>query len=296
MSKLVRCISSDGTLLIAAADTTDIVRRAAAIHHTTNVCSAALGRLLTAASFMGHMLKEEEASVTLRVNGGGPAGSLIAVSDSSGHVRGYIEDPAADVPLKHAGKLDVGAAVGKNGTLTVMKDFGAGDPYIGQTPLVSGEIAEDVTAYYAISEQTPTVCALGVLTVPVSREIITAGGLLIQLMPTADEQTIGAVEACVGSLKPVTTMLTDGLTPFDICRAALPSFSVELLGEYEIGYRCNCSRTRVEDALISTGETELRQMAQDPVTEVQCHFCEKKYRFSGEEILALLTRAKKQED
>lgn len=153
MGKLVRCISTDGTLLIMAADTTDIVREACSIHHTTNVCSAALGRLLTAASFMGHMLKEENASVTLRVNGGGPAGSVIAVSDSRGNVRGYIENPEVELPLKMPGKLDVGGAVGADGTLTVMKDFGAGDPYIGQVPLVSGEIAEDITAYYAASEQ-----------------------------------------------------------------------------------------------------------------------------------------------
>ena len=292
MGKLVRCISEDGTLLVMAADTTDIVRRAVQIHHTTNVCSAALGRLLTAASFMGHMLKEEEASVTLRVNGGGETGSVIAVSDSHGNVRGYIENPSVEIPLKYPGKLDVGGAVGRDGSLTVMKDFGTGDPYIGQVPLVSGEIAEDITAYYAASEQTPTVCALGVLTVPVQRDIITAGGLLIQLLPTADTHVIDKVEACVKQLQPVTTMLTDGLTPVEICRKALPAFTIECLGEYDIAYRCACSRDKVEQALLSTGEGGLAEMAQDPYTEVTCHFCDKVYTFTAEEIKALAKKAK----
>ena len=291
MGKLVRCISRDGTLLAMAADTTDIVREAAAIHHTTNVCSAALGRLLTAASFMGHMLKEENGSVTLRVNGGGEAGSVIAVSDSRGNVRGYIENSTVELPLKAPGKLDVGKAVGKDGALTVMKDFGAGDPYIGQTPLVSGEIAEDITAYYAVSEQTPTVCALGVLTVPVQRQIITAGGLLIQLLPTADESVIAKVEECVKGIKPVTAMLTDGLSPFEICRTALPAFEMECLGEYETAYRCACSREKVEQALLSTGKAGLLEMAKDPMTEVTCHFCDKVYTFSSDEIKGLLKKA-----
>lgn len=294
MSRLVRYINTDGTIVIEAADTTDIVRRAAYIHRTSNVCSAALGRLLTAASFMGNMLKEEEASVTLRINGGGPAGCLIAVSDSKGNVRGYIENAVVDLPLKAPGKLDVGAAVGKDGNLTVMKDFGSGNPYVGQTPLVSGEIAEDITAYYAISEQTPTVCALGVLTVPNTREIITSGGLLIRLLPTADEQTIERVESCIKDLKPVTAMLTEGLSPEEICKTALFSFELELLEKKEIDYRCNCSRKRVENALISTGISELEEMAKEPMTEVQCHFCEKKYRFSGDDIQSLLESAKQE--
>lgn len=291
MGKLVRCISTDGTLLIMAADTMDIVREACSIHHTTNVCSAALGRLLTAASFMGHMLKEENASVTLRVNGGGPAGSVIAVSDSRGNVRGYIENPEVELPLKMPGKLDVGGAVGADGTLTVMKDFGTGDPYIGQVPLVSGEIAEDITAYYAASEQTPTVCALGVLTVPVQRQIITSGGFLIQLLPTADDKIIDKVEACIKELKPVTSMLTDGLTPFEICQKALPAFDIELLGEYETAYRCACSREKVEQALLSTGRAGLDEMAHDPVTQVTCHFCDKVYTFTSDEIKALMKKA-----
>lgn len=291
MSKLVRCISDDGTLLVMAADTTETVREAHRIHGTSNVCSAALGRLLTAASFMGHMMKEPDASVTLRVNGGGPAGTVVAVSDSSGNVRGYIANPKLSLPLKYAGKLDVGAAVGKDGFITVMKDFGVGDPYTGQIPLVSGEIAEDVTAYYAASEQTPTVCALGVLTAPDTHEIINAGGLLIQLMPTADGSVIDRVEEDIKSLRPVTTMLGEGMTPEQICRAALPSFNIETLGEYKTEYRCTCSRKRVEKALISAGRESLEEMAQDPQTEVKCQFCNKKYTFSPEDIKGLLAAA-----
>ncbi|MBQ6164282.1 MAG: Hsp33 family molecular chaperone HslO [Clostridia bacterium] len=288
MSKLVRCISDDGTLLVMASDTTQTVREAHRIHGTSNVCSAALGRLLTAASFMGHMLKEPEASVTLRVNGGGPAGTVVAVSDSAGNVRGYIENPTLALPLKYAGKLDVGAAVGRDGLLTVMKDFGAGDPYIGQIPLVSGEIAEDITSYYASSEQTPTVCALGVLAAADTHEIVNAGGLLIQLMPTADDAVIDRVEKDIKNLRPVTTMLGEGLSPAEICRAALPSFQIETLGEYETEYRCNCSKKRVERALISAGRKSLEEMEEDPQTEVKCHFCNKKYVFSPEDIRRLI--------
>lgn len=292
MAQIVRCISEDGCLLAMASDTTDIVREAARIHRTSNVCSAALGRLLTGAAFMGHMLKEEKASVTLRVNGQGPAGSVIAVADSSGNVRGYIENPETEVPLKYPGKLDVGAAVGKDGTLTVMKDFGTGDPYIGRVPLISGEIAEDITAYYASSEQTPTVCSLGVLTTPVTKQIITAGGFLIQLMPSADDKIITQLEECLKDIKPMTTMLTDGLSPFEILQKILPTFNIELLGEYNIDYKCNCSRERVENALISTGLNGLNEMAADPETEVRCHFCDKKYTFTKEDIKDLIKKAK----
>ncbi|MBR1810528.1 MAG: Hsp33 family molecular chaperone HslO [Clostridia bacterium] len=291
MAQLVRGISDDGTILVMAADTTDIVREAHMIHNTGNVCSAALGRLLTAASFMGHMLKAPNGSVTLRLNGGGPAGSVIAVSDSAGNVRGYIENPDVTIPLKYTGKLDVGAAVGSNGALTVMKDFGAGDPYIGQIPLVSGEIAEDITAYFATSEQTPTVCALGVLATPDTRGIITAGGLLIQLMPTADNSAIDRVEADIKDLRPITTLLTEGLTPEEICQKALPSFTIETLGTFETAYRCNCSRERVVRALFSAGAQSLLEMAEDPVTEATCHFCNRKYTFTPDEIMALYRKA-----
>ncbi|NCC87038.1 MAG: Hsp33 family molecular chaperone HslO [Clostridia bacterium] len=293
MAKLVRCISNDGTLCIMAANTTDIVAQAKEFHNTSSVASAALGRLLTGASLMGSMLKGEDDSLTLRISGDGEAGSVIAVSDSLGNVRGYISNPNVELPLNGKGKLDVAGAVGTNGTLTVMKDLNLKEPYIGQTPIVSGEIAEDITSYYAISEQTPTVCALGVLVDSRDKSIIKAGGFLIQLLPTAFDDTIDAVERCIKNIAPVTTMLTQGFTPEEICKAVLPEFDLEVLDDAYPEYKCNCSKERVQKALISMGEQELLELAEDETTEVCCHFCCKKYTFSSNEIRAILKDAKK---
>ena len=290
MGKLVRSISSDGTVIMMASDTTDVVAMAQRLHGTSKTASAALGRLLTGASFMGQMLKEEKGSITLRANGGGPLGSVIAVSDSLGNVKGYVMNPDIELPKKPNGKIDVGGAVGKDGYLTVMKDFGAGDPYHGQVNLVSGEIAEDITAYYAISEQIPTVCALGVLVNP-DKTIACAGGFLVQLLPAADDDTITAVENCLKDLTPVTTMLAEGLRPEDICKKVLSTFEMEILDEFDIEFRCDCSKEKVERALISTGKEELRDMAKDEVTKVRCQFCNKEYSFASDEILSLLERA-----
>ncbi|MBR5992003.1 MAG: Hsp33 family molecular chaperone HslO, partial [Clostridia bacterium] len=248
MSKVVRLISVAGDLTVIATDSTDIVAEAHRIHNTTNVCSAALGRLLTAASLMGATLKGEDNSVTLRLNGDGPAGAVIAVSDFEGNVRGYISDPRVSLPLNGRGKLDVAGAVGKSGSLTVMKDLGLKEPYIGQTPIVSGEIAEDITNYFAVSEQLPSVCALGVLCAPQTEDIIAAGGFIIQLLPTATDETIDKVEKGLLDIPAVTTMLTDGLTPEEICRKVLPEFELELLDESETIYKCTCSKQRVEKA------------------------------------------------
>ena len=236
MSNLVRCIDPSGQLTCMAADTTAMVREARRIHQTSNVCTAALGRLLTAASFMGITLKGADHSVTLRMAGDGPAGSVIAVSDAKGNTRGYVMNPDVRVPNKSERKLDVGGAVGHNGTLSVIKDLGLKDPYVGQVPLVSGEVAEDVTGYYAISEQTPTVLSLGVLCTPDTEEVIVAGGFIIQLLPTATEETITKVEEGLKGLPAVTTMLTDGLTPLEILQKALPNFELEVLEEADTGY------------------------------------------------------------
>lgn len=287
MSNLVRMIDRTGELTCMAADTTAMVREARRIHQTTNVCTAALGRLLTAASFMGVTLKGVDHSVTLRLAGDGPAGSVIAVSDAKGNARGYVMNPQATVPNRSERKLDVGGVVGRNGTLSVIKDLGLKEPYVGQVPLVSGEVAEDVTGYYAISEQTPTVLSLGVLCTPDTEEVIVAGGFIIQLLPTASEATIDRVEEGLQGLPAVTTMLTEELSPEDILKKALPGFELELLEEADVGYFCDCSRTRVERALISLGPEELAEMAKDPVTEVGCSFCDKKYRFTPSEILKL---------
>lgn len=292
MGKLVRSISHDGTVIMMAADTSDIVATAQGIHGTSKVTSAALGRLLTGASFMGQMLKEEKGTITLRINGGGPCGSVIAVADSLGNVKGYVMDPSVELPLKENGKLDVGGAVGTDGYLTVMKDFGTGDPYTGQVPIVSGEIAEDITSYYAVSEQIPTVCSLGVLVNP-DKSIACAGGFLIQLLPAADDDTITMVEGCLRKLKPVTTMLAENMTPEDICREVLKPFEMEILDEFDIAFRCDCSRKKVERALISAGFEELEDMSKDPVTSVSCQFCTEKYEFTSEDIRRILIKASK---
>ena len=286
MSELVRMISVDGTLTVMAVDSTDIINKMEQIHQTSAVTSAALGRLLTAASMMGAVLKGKDNSITLRISGDGPAGSVIAVADYEGNVRGYVANPVVEIPLNDKGKLDVSGAIGENGTLTVMKDLGLKEPYIGQVPLVTGEIAEDITSYYATSEQTPTVCALGVLVNP-DLSIKAAGGFIIQLLPTAMDDTIDMVEECIKGIPSVTQMLTEGMTPEQICRRVLKTFELDFLDSSTPEYKCNCSKDRVAKALLTLGKDELKEMAGDPVTEVSCHFCDKKYRFTPAEILKM---------
>ncbi len=280
-------IADDGTLSVIAIDSTDIVSRMEQLHCTSAVTSAALGRLLTAASMMGAVMKGKDDTLTVRLNGNGPAGPVIAVSDSEGNVRGYVSNPIVEIPLNEKGKLDVRGAVGTDGTLTVMMDLGLKEPYIGQIPIVSGEIAEDITAYYAQSQQTPTVCALGVLVNP-ELTIKAAGGFMIQLLPSAGEDTIELVEESIKNIPPVTNMITLGMTPEDICRSVLKKFNLELLDEFSPEYRCNCTRERFERGLATLSKEDLTEMAEDNVTEVSCHFCNKKYRFSSDEIRSLI--------
>lgn len=288
MKNLIRMMSNDGQLSIMAVDSTNIVTEMHRIHGTSKVCSAALGRLLTAASLMGSMLKGKEDSLTVKINGNGPCETVLAVSDSSGNVRGYIGSSQVKLPLNEKGKLDVKGAVGTDGSLTVIKDLGLKEPYVGQVPIVSGEIAEDITSYYAVSEQIPTVCALGVLVDPDTEGIICSGGFIVQLLPFAEDSTIDKLEKDLEKIQPVTTMLFDGLTAEEICRKVLPSFELEKLDDAEVEYRCTCSRERVTKALIATGKDGLSEMAQDETTEVVCNFCNKKYHFSKEEILSLM--------
>ena len=292
MGKLIRCISKMGDLTVMAADTTDIVNRAADIHKTSAVTSAALGRLLTAASLMGSSLKGKDDSVTVKLNGNGPAGTVLAVSDSSGNVRGYVQNPVVELPLNKIGKLDVSGAVGTDGFVTVVKDLGLKDPYVGQTPIVSGEIAEDITAYFAQSEQIPTVCALGVLVNP-DLSIKAAGGFLIQLLPTATNETIDLVEKGLEGIEPISAMIDKSMTPEEICRHVLKHFELDVLDESNPVYKCYCSRERTEKALISVGKQGLSEMAEDEVTEVCCQFCDKKYHFTSEQIRALISKAAK---
>lgn len=288
MRKIVRYITDDGSAFVIAADTTDVVARAEQIHKTSAVNTAALGRLMTAASMMGDMLKGKDDSITLRLNGGGPAGSVIAVSDSDGNVRGYVQNPVVEIPLNEAGKLDVKGTVGTNGYLFVMKDIGLNEPYVGQTQIVSGEIAEDITNYYATSEQTPTVCALGVLVNP-DLTVAAAGGFMIQLLPGCPEEMIDKIEYAMQDIEPVTTMLSNGMSPDDIAKRALKNISIDKLDESKIEYRCNCSKERVEAALISTGRESLEEMAaSDEDTCVECHFCDRVYKFTPDDIKKLL--------
>lgn len=288
MNELVRMISDDGTLYVLCVNSTEMVQHAQNIHSLSKVCSAALGRLITGASMMGILLKGKDDTLTLKMSGSGPASPIVAVANSDGYVKGYVGDAHVKLPLNSKGKLDVSGAIGSDGNLTVIKDLGLKEPYMAQIPLVSGEVAEDITAYYFTSEQTPTVCGLGVLVNPDDEQVLLAGGFLIQLLPTADDETITKVENGLKGIKSVTSMLADGLTPEEICKKVLPESNMELLDRSNVEYRCDCSLERVTNALIAAGKDGLREMAEDPETEVVCHFCNKKYIFTSDQILKLL--------
>ena len=292
MGKTVRMLSGDGTVSAAAIDAKDIVQRAHEIHGTSATASAALGRALAIASMMGGGIKVEGGSVTLQFAGGGPGGTMVVVSEADGSVRGCVQDPAVDLPRKPNGKLDVGAYVGSDGRLTVIKDLQMKDPYVGTVALVGGEIAEDVAAYFAESEQTPSVVAAGVLVNP-GGAIAAAGAYLIQLMPGATMDTIEKIEKAVYAAGSVTDMLRAGHTPEEMLRNILGGFDMQKVEEYEAEYRCNCSRERVERALISLGATELESMIrEDGGAEITCRFCDKVYRFTESELKELLRNAK----
>lgn len=287
MGVLVRAIAENGSAVCYAMESTDIAAQAERIHQTSAVVTAALGRLMTAASIMGAMLKGEKDSVTLRITADGEIGSLIAVSDAGGNVRGYVTNPVVELPLNPYGKLDVSGAVGKNGSLYVIRDVGLKEPYMGMVPLVSGEIAEDITNYFAVSEQIPTVCALGVLVAP-DLTVRAAGGFIAQLLPGAAESDIEALEQSVGVLPSVTQMLNQGVTARELAERVLAGLSPQILDETPVKYRCGCSRERVENALLSLNAEELRSMAaEDHGAQVHCHFCPKVYRFSEKELLSL---------
>ena len=284
--KIIRCITSDGAVVISAAETSNIVFKASKIHRTSPVATAALGRLLTAASIMGAQLKQKDASITLRINTENrDTGAVIAVSDS----KGYVQNPNCPTEYYENGKLNVGKAVGSSGVLNVMRDYGTGEPYIGMVPLVSGEIAEDITNYFASSEQIPTVCALGVLLDKESHEVLLSGGFLLQLLPGADDSTITKIEENIGKLEPVTTMLAKGMSIKEICDAALDGFEVEVLDEMPIDYICGCSREKVERAFCMMSDEDIRASAEEKGhAEASCHFCNKIYRFSKAELEKLI--------
>ncbi len=287
MGILKRAIAKDASVVSCALDATDIVAEIERIHKTSAVITAGLGRLTIAASMMGYGLKGEGDTVTLRVKGDGPAGMLLAVADSRGNVKSYCDNPVVEIPLNAVGKLDVGGAVGKDGTLSVVKDLGLKEPYVGMCPLVSGEIAEDIARYYADSEQTPTVCGLGVLVNP-DLTVKVAGGYLIQVLPFADESVIDRLEKTLETLPSVTKMMSEGMSAEDIALRLLDGFEPNILDESEVYYKCDCSRERTEKILYSLGSGELEEMAAEgeDIT-VNCHFCDKTYTFTPQELLNL---------
>ena len=289
--RLVRAMTRDGYVKITAVETTLLTERARQIHHTTAVATAALGRVLAATSMIGNMQKSDQGSVTLTIKGGGPLGTLLATSDPDGNVRGYVENPQVALMEKYQGKLDVGAAVGSQGTLTLIRDLQMKEPYVGTVELLGGEIAEDVAAYFVESEQVPTVCALGVL-LDRDQSVSAAGGYLLQLMPGAPEALIDILEARVQETGTVSGLLQEGLGPREIIDSVLGPMGVEILEESPICYKCYCSRSRVESALISLGEKELRSVIDDgEEISVGCQFCDLEYKFTPEDIKGLLEEA-----
>ena len=286
MDQIVRAVSADGFVKISAITARDMVERARVIHDLSPTACAALGRTLCGASMLGELMKEADASLTIRVNGGGPAGSVIAVSDSEGNARGYVQNPQADLPTRADGKLDVGGLVGRDGMLTVSRDIGLKEPYVGSVELVSGEIAEDLAQYMVESEQIPSAVGLGVL-IDTDKSVKAAGGFIVQLMPGAPENLIEKLETNILFMDQLTTVLDeDGIDAvISQVRFSLDPREAERHG---VEYRCTCSRERVAEALRSVGEAELRSMAAEGRdAEVSCQFCDKVYRFTPEDLTAL---------
>lgn len=287
MGRIVRTISKDAAVVCSAIEAKDIVGEIERIHQPSAVVTAAMGRLAMGTSLIGFGLKDKDDSVTVRIKGGGPIGSITAVSDSMGNVKCCADEYIVEIPLKSNGKLDVSGAIGRNGTITVVKDLGLKEPYVGQTELVSGEIAEDITNYFAVSEQTPTVCALGVLVNP-DLTVKRAGGFIIQLLPFASEECIDVIERNIANMSSVTSLLELGYTAESLAMRALEGLEPNVLDDFEVNYKCGCSRERTERILHSLNKKDIMELSQDEETEVKCHFCGKTYRFSRDEILNLL--------
>lgn len=294
--QLVRAMTRDGFVKITAVSTTELTGRAREIHHTTAVATAALGRVLAATSMIGNMQKIDQGSVTLIIKGGGPLGTLLATADPEGNVRGYVENPQIDLMEKYQGKLDVGAAVGADGTLTLIRDLHMKDPYVGTVQLLGGEIAEDVAAYFVESEQVPTVCALGVL-LNRDQTVDVAGGYLLQLLPGAPDSLIDQLEASVAKAGSVSGMMKNGLGPAEIIETLLGKDEVEILETSPISYKCYCSRERVASTIISLGAKEMQDIIDEGQDiHVDCQFCDTVYTFTPADIQALLDHATKPEE
>ena len=291
--RLVRAISKDGMVKAVAVSTRELTERARQIHKTLPVGTAALGRTLAAASMMGNALKDSGSSLTLQIKGDGPLGKILAVSDNEGNVRGTVDNPAADVPLRSDGKLDVGTAVGCDGMLTVIRDLNMKEPYVGSVALLGGEIAEDLAAYFVESEQIPTACGLGVL-VDRDQSVLTAGGYLIQLLPGASEDVITMVEGGIYAAGPVTELLKENDDPESLLKRVMSDFDLEILESTSIEYRCYCSRERMERALVSLGPEELQKLIEEQGNaELTCRFCDNVQKFTKEQLEALLADMQK---
>ncbi len=288
MDQIIRMIAKDAPVKASAISARNLVERARNIHTLLPVATAALGRTLMAASMMGDALKEEKGALTIQIKGGGPLGTVLAVSDYEGNVRGYVQNPHVELMEIEPGKLDVGSAVGTAGTLTVMKDIGLKEPYIGSIGLFSGEIADDIAMYFVESEQIPTACALGVL-VGIDQSVTSAGGYLIQLLPGADDSVIDKIEAGVRRVGSVSRALESGMDAESLLRAVLSDFDLDVLETHPVEYRCYCSRDRVSRALISMGKEEMRAMIDEQKgAELTCQFCDAVYRYSEEDLKQLL--------
>lgn len=293
MDKIIRGMTKDGWVKISAITGRELVERARQIHHASPTATAALGRLLCASSLLGNMMKEEKASLTMRLNGGGPIGGVLAVSDSTGNVRGYVGDPNCDLPLRPDGKLDVGGAVGRQGMLTVSRDIGLREPYIGSTEIVSGEIAEDVAAYMTESEQIPAAVGLGVL-VDTDTTVAQAGGFIVQLLPGAPEELITKLEDNIFLMDSVTMQLYDGGAE-ELVKNVLKDMDYELMEEIPVEYRCTCSRQRLQEALRTIDNGELQEIIDDGEDiQVTCQFCDQVYTFTPGEVAQIL--AEKEEN
>jgi molecular chaperone Hsp33 len=287
---IVRATAGDHQIRAFAATTKEMVEEARKAHNTSPVATAALGRLLTAGSMMGIMMKGEDDILTIKIQGSGPIEGLTVTSDSKGNVKGYVYNPGVMLPPNQAGKLDVGGAVGE-GVLSVIQDIGLKEPYVGQTILIGGEIAEDLTYYYANSEQTPSSVALGVL-MNKENTVKQAGGFIIQLLPGASDEMIEKLEKKLGEITSITTLLDEGNTPEMILEHILGDFGMEIMELIPTRFHCNCDKKRVEKALISVGRKDLQEMIDDEKSiEVNCHFCNKNYEFTVEDLKELYEKA-----
>ncbi|MBR2667473.1 MAG: Hsp33 family molecular chaperone HslO [Oscillospiraceae bacterium] len=288
----IHAIAAEGRIKAVAVTGRALVERARQIHRTLPVATAALGRTLLAASLLGSDQKVEGGSLTVRIGGSGPLGVITVTADPEGNVRGYVQNPAVDLPLKAPGKLDVGGAVGLPGRLTVVRDLGMREPYVGSVALVSGEIAEDVASYCVISEQVPTACALGVL-VDRDQSVLAAGGYLLQLLPGAGEDVVSRLEQSVAEAGPVTPLLNDGLDAEGLLRRVLKGFTPEILTRESIEYRCYCTEERVSRALLSMGREELESLIREQgEAELTCQFCDRVYRYDRARLEELLRQAR----